>query len=71
MRAVVYSFSMVGICAASWLVYDVVFLCLFVFLCNLYDTYILVVRGMRQNEDAEWSLVLLLVTGVHADSKYP
>ena len=25
---------------------------------------------MEQNKDAEWSLVLLLVTGVRADPKY-
>ena len=66
-----------AICAASWLVYDVLFLCLFVFLMRLvpghaysYDTYILVVRCMKQNKDAVWSLVLLLVTGVRADPKY-
>ena len=35
-----------------------------------YDTYILVVRCMKQNKDAVWSLVLLLVTGVRADPKY-
>ena len=35
-----------------------------------YDTYIPVVRCMKQNEDAVWSLVLLLVTGVRADPKY-
>ena len=31
-----------------------------------YDTYILVVRCMKQNKDAVWSLVLLLGTGVRA-----
>ena len=35
-----------------------------------YDTYILVVRCMRQNKDAVRSLVLLLVTGVRSDPKY-
>ena len=35
-----------------------------------YDTYILVMRCMKQNKDAVWSLVLLLVTGVRADPKY-
>ena len=34
------------------------------------DTYILAVRCMKQNKDAVWSLVLLLVTGVLADPKY-
>ena len=64
------------ICAASSLVYDVLFLCVFVFLMRLvpgifhaysYDTYTLVVRCMKQNKDTVWSLVLLLVTGVRAD----
>ena len=35
-----------------------------------YDTYLLVVRCLKQNKDAVWSLVLLLVTGVRADPKY-
>ena len=35
-----------------------------------YDTYILVVRCMKQNKDTVWSLLLLLVTGVRADPKY-
>ena len=35
-----------------------------------YDTYILVVRCMKQNKDAVWSLALLLVTGVRADPKH-
>ena len=35
-----------------------------------YDTYILVVRFMKQNKDAVWSLALLLDTGVRADPKY-
>ena len=35
-----------------------------------YDTYILVARCMKQNKDAVWYLVLLLVTGVSADPKY-
>ena len=34
-----------------------------------YDTYILVVRCMKQNKDAVWSLVLLLVAGVRAYPK--
>ena len=71
-----------AIYAASRLVYDVLLLCLFVFLVRLvsyqvfvtrvliYDTYILVVRGMKRNKDAVWSLVLLLVTGVRADPKF-
>ena len=68
-----------AICAASWLVYDVIFLCLFVFFVRFvpgifhahsFDTYILDVRCMKQNKDAVWSLVLLLVTGVRADPKY-
>ena len=55
----VYGFSST-ICAASSLVYDVLFLCLFIciFHAYLYDTYILVVRCMNQNKDAMWSLVL-------------
>ena len=67
----VYGFSST-ICAASSLVYDVLFLCLFIciFHAYSYDTYILVVRCMKQNMDAVWSLVLLLVTGVRADPKY-
>ena len=70
-----------AICAANWLVHDALFLCLFVFFMRLvpgiflaysYDTYILVVRCMKQkqNKDAVWSLVLLLVTGVRADPNY-
>ena len=70
-----------AMCAASWLVYNVLFLCFFVFFMRLvrvpdiihpysYDTYILVVRCMKQNKDVVWSLVLLLVTGVRADPKY-
>ena len=61
-----------AVCAASWLVCDVLFLCLFLFLCHAYsyDTYILVIRCMKQNKDAVWYLVLLLVTGVRADPKY-
>ena len=67
------------ICAASSLVYDVLFLCVFVFLMRLvpgifhaysHDMYILVVHCMKKNKDAVWSLlleVLLLVTVVHAD----
>ena len=39
--------------------------CVFVF---FYD--IIVVRCMKQNRDAVWSLLLLLVTGVRADPKY-
>ena len=35
-----------------------------------HDTYILVVRCMKQNKDTVWSLVLLLVPGVLADPKY-
>ena len=35
-----------------------------------YDTYILVVRCMKRNKDAVWSLALLLVTGVRADPKH-
>ena len=35
-----------------------------------YDTYLLVVRCLKQNKDAVWSLVLLLVTEVRADPKY-
>ena len=61
-----------AICAASWLVYGVLFLCIFVFFMRLvprgiifhtcsYDTYILVVGCIKQNKDAVWSLVLLLV----------
>ena len=42
--------------AASWLVYDVLFLCFFVFSMRLLP--------------AVWSLVLLSITGVRADSKY-
>ena len=37
---------------------------------QVYDTYILVVRCMKQTEDAVWPLVLLLVTGVRADPEY-
>ena len=68
-----------AICAASWLVYDVLFLCLFLFFMRLvpgifhaysYDTYILVVHCMKQIKDAVRSLVLALVTGVRADPKY-
>ena len=68
-----------AICAASWLVYDVLFLCLFVCFMRLlpgifhacsYDTYIIVVPCMKQNKDAAWSLVLFSVTGVRADPKY-
>ena len=78
-RAVVYGFS--GN-MRNKLVYDVLFSCLFVFFMRLvhintsyfhaysYDTYILVVRCMKQNKDAVWSLVLVLVTGVRADQKY-
>ena len=67
-----------GICAASWLVYDVLFLCLFIFFMRLvrgifhaysYDAYILVVRCVRQIKDAVWYLVLLVVTGVRAVPK--
>ena len=36
---------------------------------HAYDTYILV-RCMKQNKDAVWSLVLFLVAGVRADPKY-
>ena len=59
------------------------FLCIFVFFVRLvaavvfvdaysYDTYILAVRCIKQNKDAVWSLVfiLLLVTGVRADPKH-
>ena len=35
-----------------------------------YGMYILVVRCMKRNKDAVWSLVLLLDTGVRADPKY-
>ena len=68
-----------AICAASWLVYDVLFLCLFVFFMRLlagifhaysYDTYILVVGCLKQNKDAVWCIVLRLATGVRADPKY-
>ena len=57
-----------AICAARWLVYDVIVPGIF----HAYsrDTYILVVRCMEQNSAALWSLVLLLVTGVRADPKY-
>ena len=53
-----------AISATSWLFYDVLFLCLFVFFMPLvrvpgrcfhrysYDAYILVVRCMKQNKDA-------------------
>ena len=59
--------------AASWLVYDVpsiflVFIC--IFRAYSYDTDILVVRCMKKNKDAVWSLNLLLVSGVRADPKY-
>ena len=37
---------------------------------RIYDTYILVVRSMKRNKDAVWSLVPLSVTGVRADPKY-
>ena len=56
----------------------IIFLCLFVF-CMLpqcivhsysYDTYILFVRCLKQNKDAVWSLLLLLVTAVRTDPKY-
>ena len=60
----------IAICAASCLVSDVSFLRLFVFLCDSYNTYTLVVRWMKQNKDAVWSRVLRLVTGVRADPKY-
>ena len=55
-------------------VYDVLFM-RFVLLMRLvpgifdaysYDRNILVVRCMKQNKDAVWSLVLLLGTGVRA-----
>ena len=68
-----------AICAASWLVYDVPgIILLFVFFMRIlpgifhaysYDTYMLAVRCMKQNEDAVWSLVLLLFTGVRAIPK--
>ena len=41
-----------------------------IFHANSYDTYILVVRSMKQDKDAVWSLVLLLVAGVRADPNY-
>ena len=53
-----------------------VFICIFmrlvlgIFHAYSYDTYILVLRCMKQNKDAVWSLVLLLVNGVRADPKY-
>ena len=68
-----------AICAASWLDNDVLSLCLYFYAARVIpgifhaysnDTYILVVRCMKQNKDAVWSLVLLLVTGVRADPKY-
>ena len=45
-----------------------VFIC--IFHAYSYDTYILVVRCMKQNKDTVWSLLLLLVTGVRDDPKY-
>ena len=35
-----------------------------------YDTYILVVRCMKQNKDAVWSLAEVLVAGMRADPNY-
>ena len=76
-RAVVYGFSsnirskLVGL----WRII-LVFFCIFrrlvpgIFHAYSYDTYILVVRCMKRNKDAEWSLVLLLITGVRSDPKY-
>ena len=57
-----------AICAAIWLVYNV--LVPVFFHAYSYDTYILVVRCMKQNKDAVWSLIQLLVTRVRADPKY-
>ena len=42
---------------------------------NFIETHLCKLRGilrscMKQNKDAVWSLVLLLVTGVRADPKY-
>ena len=48
--------------------YDTRYFC--TFHAHSYDAYILVVRCTKQNKDAVWSLVLLLVTGVRADPKY-
>ena len=68
-----------AICAASWLVYDV--LSLFICICfatrtrftrtrmiRTYSSY--VAQGMTQNKDAVWFLVLLLDAWVRADPTY-
>ena len=79
-RAVVYGVSSNMRSKLVGLRRIVLFLCLFAFFTRLvrtryfhafsYATYILVVRCVKQNKDAVWSLVLYLVTGVRADSKY-
>ena len=42
-----------------------------IFHASSYDTYILVVRCIKRNKGAVWSLVLRRDTGVRADPKYP
>ena len=52
------------------------FFCIFrrlvpgIFHAYSYDTYIIVGRFTKQNKDAVWSLVLLLITGVRDDPIY-
>ena len=65
-----YGFSTVAICAASWLLYDVLFLCLFVFFATrMICTYCCTWYEAKQGCGVV-SCKLLLVTGVRADSKY-
>ena len=55
-------------CIFLFVSYDTTYFC--IFHAYSYDTCILVVRCMKQNKDAVWSIVLILVTGVCVDPKY-